>query len=48
MPSKEIAQQFEGFVEEAGWHNYFEQVNARGQMMEMDVFLSSHFGMENR
>ncbi len=48
MPNKEIAEQFERFIEEAGWHNYFEQVNARGQMMEMDVFSSSHIGIENR
>ena len=31
MPNKEIAQQFEKFVDDAGWHNYFEQVNARGE-----------------
>ena len=42
MPSKEVAQRFEGFVEEVGWHDYFEQVNARGPIMEMDTFVSSH------
>lgn len=42
MPSKEIAQQFENFVENAGWHNYFEQVNARGKMLEMEPFVSAH------
>jgi hypothetical protein len=42
MPSKEIAQQFERFVEDAGWHNFFEQVNARGPMLEIEDFTSSH------
>ncbi len=42
MPNKEAARRFERFVEEAGWHEYFEQVNARGQIMEMDTFVSSH------
>ena len=48
MPNKEVAQQFERFIEDAGWHNYFEQVNARGPMMEMDVFSSSHIDMKDR
>ena len=42
MPSKEAARRFERFVEGAGWHEYFEQVNARGPMMETDEFVSSH------
>ena len=42
MPDKEAALRFEGFVEEVGWHEYFEQVNARGPIMEMDMFVSSH------
>ena len=48
MPSKQAAEQFESFVERAGWHDYFEQVNARGQIMDIDVFSSSHIDMENR
>ncbi len=48
MPNKEVAQQFERFLEDSGWHGYFEQVNARGQIMEMDVFSSSHIDIENR
>jgi hypothetical protein len=47
MPNKQVAEQFERFVDNAGWHNYFEQVNARGPAMEMDVFSSSHIEMEN-
>ena len=45
MPNKETAEQFEKFVENAGWHEYFEQVNARGQIMEMDEFSSAHLEM---
>jgi hypothetical protein len=47
MPNQEIARQFENFVEAAGWHNYFEQVNVRGPMMGIDVFSSSHVDAEN-
>lgn len=47
MPDKETAEKFEKFVEDAGWHNYFEQVNVRGQMMEIDVFSSSHIDLGN-
>ena len=36
MPSKEAAVRFESFVEASGLHEYYEQVNTRGQMMEMD------------
>ena len=30
FPNLESAQQFEKIVDEAGWHNYFDQVNAMG------------------
>lgn len=36
MPNKETAVRFENFVQESGLHEYYEQVNTRGQMMEMD------------
>lgn len=42
MPSKAAAERFERFVEGAGWHDYFEQVNARGRTMETEEFVSSH------
>ena len=32
MPNKDAVLQFEQVVDEAGWHNYFEQVNARGMI----------------
>lgn len=35
MPDKESAVRFENFVEASGLHEYFEQVNTRGQVMEM-------------
>ena len=46
MPDKETAQRFERFVESNGWHDYFEQVNARGPVLEIEAFSSSHIGME--
>lgn len=48
MPNKEVARRFEDFVELAGWHGYFEQVNARGQMMEMEEFVSAHLNAQGR
>jgi hypothetical protein len=48
MPNKEVAQQFEDFVERAGWHEYFEQVNARGQIMETEQFVSAHVNAGSR
>ncbi|HEX6623131.1 MAG TPA: DUF6616 family protein [Pyrinomonadaceae bacterium] len=42
MPGREAAERFERFVEGAGWHEYFEQVNARGRVMETAEFVSSH------
>ena len=42
MPSKEAAESFERFVEGAGWHDYFEQVNSRGPAMGTEEFVSSH------
>ena len=41
MPNKEAAQQFEDFVEDSGLHEYFEQVNTRGQMAEMEEVVSA-------
>jgi hypothetical protein len=48
MPNKEIARQFEGFVETSGLHKYFEQVNTRGQMMEMEEVVSALLNAQNR
>ena len=32
MPDEKAVKLFENTVEQAGWYNYFEQVNARGAM----------------
>ena len=45
MPNKDIAVQFEKFVDQAGWHAYFEQVNVRGPILEIEAFSSTHIGM---
>jgi len=36
MPHKEAAVGFESFVEASGLHDYYEQVNTRGQVMDME------------
>ena len=41
MPNKEVARQFEAFVDNSGLHEYFEQVNTRGQMAEMEEVVSA-------
>jgi hypothetical protein len=33
MPDKELVEQFEKTVEQAGWHKYFKQINARGNLL---------------
>lgn len=40
MPEgKSQARLLEGILEDAGWHNYFEQVNARGELVDPQVAL---------
>lgn len=39
MPGREQVELLEGILEEAGWHQYFEQVNARGELVEPQVVL---------
>ena len=46
MPDRAAAERFERFVEDAGWHEYFEQVNARGPAIEIDDFAASHTAIE--
>lgn len=41
MPNKEIAVRFENFVEASGLHEYYEQVNTRGEMAEMDAVVAA-------
>lgn len=42
MRDKNAARKFEDFVENAGWHDYFEQVNAGGKVLEMEDFVADH------
>jgi hypothetical protein len=39
MPSKELISKLEAAVEQAGWHQYFEQVNAAGEVVTLEVQL---------
>lgn len=36
IPSLELVETLEKAVADAGWHNYFTQVNARGQIIPLD------------
>jgi hypothetical protein len=36
MPNKKAARKFEDFVEGSGLHEYYEQVNTRGEMLDME------------
>lgn len=42
MQDNQAARKFEGFIEGAGWHKYFEQVNAGGKALEMEEFVAYH------
>jgi hypothetical protein len=48
MPSKDVARRFEDFVETSGLHEYYEQVNTRGQMMEMEEVVAALLNAQNR
>lgn len=41
MPNKEMAQTFENFVEEWGLHNYYEQVNTREKILDLEEVVAS-------
>lgn len=41
MPDKDTAVRFEKFVEESGLHVYYEQVNTRGEVMDMDSVVAA-------
>jgi len=41
MPSREMARKLEEEVEKSGWHRYFDQVNARGPILDMDETLEA-------
>jgi len=41
MPNKEAAREFEDFVESSGLHEYYEQVNTRGQVLDMETVVAA-------
>ena len=41
MPNKELINQLEKAVEEAGWHQYFEQINAAGAVVSLETQLDN-------
>ena len=46
LPSLESVEQLEKAVADSGWHKYFSQVNARGQIMPMDEAISKLINLE--
>lgn len=45
MPNKEAALAFEKAVNEAGWHEYFEQYNVRGETGTVEQVIGHHISM---
>ena len=45
MPTRALTEQFEASVEEAGFHDYFEQVNARGELVSPDTVRGHMIGL---
>jgi hypothetical protein len=45
MPNKEIVNQFEQAVEQAGWYNYFDQYNLRGEIVPVEQVIGEHVAL---
>ncbi|MCO5945712.1 DUF6616 family protein [Mucilaginibacter flavidus] len=45
FPSDEMAKSFEGLVEAAGWHNYFDQQNMKGDPASPQDVLGQLIGL---
>ena len=41
MPNKDLVQQFEETVEQAGWHKYFEQIYVRGELLTPEATIGN-------
>jgi hypothetical protein len=48
LPDREVVQVFEQGIEDDGWYEYFEQVNASGEIMEFDALPSASFSCDPR
>ncbi|UJH90254.1 hypothetical protein LZ575_15440 [Antarcticibacterium sp. 1MA-6-2] len=46
IPSLELVETLERAVADAGWHNYFSQVNARGQIIPLDQAIDNLINLE--
>lgn len=42
IPNKDLVEKFEKTVEDSGFHNYHEQVNARGPMVDLGPMINQH------
>ena len=48
MPNKDLVDRFEKVVEESGFRNYHEQVNTRGEMVDLDVLIDQHVDLKRQ
>lgn len=46
MPSLDLVEKLEKAVAGSGWHDYFSQVNARGQIMPLDKAIDNLINLE--
>lgn len=46
LPSEASVKELESAVADAGWHEYFSQVNARGQMIPMEEVIGNLINLE--
>lgn len=46
LPSEQSVKDLEKAVADSGWHNYFSQVNARGQIIPMEDAINSLINLE--
>jgi hypothetical protein len=46
FPSKELTTQFEQKVEQTGWYQYFEQINAKGEIDTPQPVIAHFLGLE--
>ncbi len=48
IPSLDLVEKLEKAVADSGWHNYFSQVNARGQIIPIDNAIENLINLEKQ
>lgn len=39
FPNRDVVRMFESGIEDDGWYRYFEQINASGELVELDALI---------